>query len=174
MNRWILRAVLGLGLLVSATGMASQEKTDRVLTAETKAAFDDQAAAVRVQLGGGGHYEFVTPAERQTIDRRFDEIAEIFGRYEAGTLLGNDDKVALLVAQEDINAILTRRDGRRIICESVTIPGSHRKQKQCETYAERETERRDSEKYLRETNRKSVCLKCGEPDSWGANRRAGN
>ncbi|HJT98739.1 MAG TPA: hypothetical protein VJ696_10535 [Rhodanobacteraceae bacterium] len=155
---------------MSAFGATGDDDVARVFTAQTQRAFDDQSAAIRVQLGGGGRYEFATADERRTIDRRFDEIASILARYDADGPIANDDKVALYVAQEDVNAILTRRDGRRVVCQSVTIPGSHRKQRQCATYAERESERRDSEKYLRETNRKSVCLKCGEPEVWGGNR----
>ena len=169
MVRWMLRVVLMAGLSVAASAGAASDKAERVLTAETKSAFEDQSAAIRVQLGSGGRYEFATPADRQVIDRRFDEIGSILGRYEIGTPLANDDKVALYVAQEDVNAILTQRDGRRLICKSVTISGSHRKQKECATLAERESERRDSQRYLRESNRKSVCLKCGEPEVWGGN-----
>lgn len=160
MRRVLLGCWFFVGLFACAA--AAADKTERVLTAETKTAFDDQSAAIRVQLASGGRYEFATPSDRQIIERRFDEIAAVFGRYDVGAALSNDDKVALLVAQEDINAILTRRDGRRLICEQVTISGSHRKQKQCATYAERETERRDSQRYMAESNRKSVCLKCGE------------
>lgn len=167
MYRWILHVVFAAGLSVVATAGAAKDKTERVLTAETKSAFEDQAAAIRTQLGSGGHYEFASPADRQVIDRRFDEIATILGRYEIGTPLANDDKVALYVAQEDVNAILTKNDGRRLVCKSVTIPGSHRKQQECVTLAERESERRDGQRYLRESNRKSVCLKCGEPEVWG-------
>lgn len=167
MYRWIVHVVLAAGLAAAATAGAANDKTERVLTAETRNAFEDQVAAIRTQLGSGGHYEFATPSDRQVIDRRFDEIAAILARYEIGAPLANDDKVALFVAQEDVNAILTKRDGRRLICESVTISGSHRKQKECVTLAERERARRDGQQYLHESNRKTVCLKCGETEVWG-------
>ena len=169
MRRWMQRVVLAAGLSVATLAGAANDKTERVLTAETKAAFEDQAAAIRVQLGSGGHYALATETDRQTIDRRLAEITTIFDRYDIGAPLANDDKLALYVAQEDVNAILTKRDGRRVVCKSVTIPGSHRKQQQCAPLAERESERRDSEKYMRDSNRKSVCLKCGEPEVWGGN-----
>jgi hypothetical protein len=65
--------------------------------------------------------------------------------------LDGSSKGKLLEAQEDVNAVLTKKDGRRLICQQVTPTGSNRKQKQCTTFAEQERERRDARTFMRDT-----------------------
>ncbi|MEO8669981.1 MAG: hypothetical protein ABI411_01625 [Tahibacter sp.] len=148
-------SLAGLIALVPAFAQA-KEKPAGALNVETKIQFDEQAAAVRAQLDVGGRYEFVLPAERKTIELRLEQMELLLSAATNADDLKDKQKVDLMVAQEEINAILTKRDGKRLICEQVSPVGSHRKIQQCGTYADRERERRESQKYMRETNRRMI------------------
>lgn len=142
--------VFAVGLALSMGAMAA-EKLDPALQAVTKEKFDDQAAAIRQQMKPGGRWEFVDSQERSQVNARLDEIAALLATAASAEELGRDSKGKLLEAQEDVNAILTKKDGRRLICQQVAPTGSNRKQKQCSTFAERERQRRDSRDFLRQT-----------------------
>lgn len=155
MNRQIVKVFLvgAMALCMVSTAAAKKEEA-QAIAAVNKTAFAEQAAAVRQQMDKGGHFEMVTGEERRRVDARLDEMAAIFEQGDVATL--SKAKIAdLLVAQEDINAILTRRDGRRMICERVKIVGSHMKSMQCITYAEQERGRRVSQDAMRSNARSS-------------------
>lgn len=145
--------VFAMGLALSLGAVAAEKKLDPALQAVTKEKFDDQAAAIRQQMKAGGRWEFVDANERAAVDRRLDEIAGLLGSAASADALNPTQKGQLLEAQEDVNAILTKKDGRRVICQQVTPTGTNRKQKQCETYAERERQRRETQQYLRSETR---------------------
>ncbi|MDC8011159.1 hypothetical protein [Tahibacter soli] len=154
MNRWIVNALLLGSLVCAAPAGAAGKEEEKAIAAETKAAFVDQAASVRKQMEQGGRYEFVSGPERSRVGARLDEMAAIFEQGDVASL--SKAKVAdLYTAQEDINAILTKRDGRRVICERVKTVGSHMKTQQCITYAEQERGRRISQDALRNSSRSS-------------------
>lgn len=142
--------VFAVGLALSMGAMAA-EKLDPALQAVTKEKFDDQAAAIRQQMKAGGRWEFVDTEERSRVNMRLDEISSLLASAASVDALDRDNKGKLLEAQEDVNAILTKKDGRRLICQQVAPTGSNRKQKQCSTFAERERQRRDSRDFLRQT-----------------------
>lgn len=142
--------VFAVGLALSMGAMAT-EKLDPALQAVTKEKFDDQAAAIRQQMKAGGRWEFVDSDERGRVNTRLDEISTLLASAASVDELTRDNKAKLLEAQEDVNSILTKKDGRRLICQQVAPTGSNRKQKQCSTFAERERQRRDSRDFLRQT-----------------------
>ncbi|WP_257389627.1 hypothetical protein [Tahibacter caeni] len=53
-------------------------------------------------------------------------------------------------AQETVNAILTRNDGRRMICERRAPTGSNRKELQCAPLADRERAHKETRNLMRE------------------------
>lgn len=156
--------VLGVAVLMSC-GALAQKPSDPPPAlsgiADTKENFVDQAAAIRQQMKPGGRWEFVNNDERTTVERRLDQIVTLLGSASTAGSLEPKDKAAVLTAQEDVNAILLKKDGRRLICQSAAPTGSHRKQTECRTYAERERERRDATDSLRETSRTAQGLNGG-------------
>ncbi|MEO8669980.1 MAG: hypothetical protein ABI411_01620 [Tahibacter sp.] len=136
------------GLVMSSAVLSAQPKLDPALQATSKEKFDDQAAAIRAQMKAGGHWEFVSGDERTIIERRLDEISSLLTGTESADALPADRKARLFSAQEEVNAILTKKDGRRLICENVSATGSHRKTQQCQTFSQRERERRESQKFM--------------------------
>ncbi|MEO8669979.1 MAG: hypothetical protein ABI411_01615 [Tahibacter sp.] len=149
MKKFVEIAFVALVLCMSTAVVASQ-KLDPALQAVTKEKFDDQAAAIRQQMKAGGHWEFVDNLERTSIERRLDEISTLLGDVESIDGLPADKKARLIAAQEEVNAILTKKDGRRLVCENSAPTGSHRLQQQCQTFAQRERDRKESQKYLRD------------------------
>ncbi|HJU38832.1 MAG TPA: hypothetical protein VJ724_04615 [Tahibacter sp.] len=144
--------LLGAVAAVSMTAHAAKKDEEPRFAADTKSAFVDQAAAVRKQMDEGGRYEFVNADERSKVNARLDEMAAIFEQGDVASL--SKAKVAeLYVAQEEVNAILTKRDGRRVICERVKTIGSNMKSQQCITYAEQERGRRVTQDAMRNTMR---------------------
>ncbi|MCQ4166486.1 hypothetical protein [Tahibacter harae] len=146
----ILAATLALGAAAGA-----KERVERPLSAGSKALFDDQAAAIRQQMEPGGHYEFVSAAERSEVEQNLEAMSGLLARHADAGALPDRDKAALLKAQENVNAILTRNDGRRLVCERSRPTGSHLGKDNCVTFAERERQRRLSEVEVRKLQMKS-------------------
>lgn len=142
--------VFAVGLALSLGAVAADKKLDPALRAVTKEKFDDQAAAIRQQMKAGGRWEFVDTSERTQVNTRLDEIASLLATVASVEELSRVDKGKLIEAQEDVNAVLTKKDGRRLICQQVTPTGSNRTQKQCSTFAQRERERRDARTFMRD------------------------
>lgn len=149
--RIVKAVVFAVGLALSVGAFAAEKKLDPALQAVTKEKFDDQSAAIRQQMKPGGRWEFVNTEERAIVNSRLDDIAALLAKVASVEELDGSSKGKLLEAQEDVNAVLTKKDGRRLICQQVTPTGSNRKQKQCTTFAEQERERRDARTFMRDT-----------------------
>lgn len=154
MKRKYPAALLAVTLVFAVSGFA-KERTERPLTADTKALFDDQAAAIRQQMLPGGHYEFVSTAERGEVEQNLDRIAAVLAQHDDPKSFSDADKTALLQAQENVNAVLTRNDGRRLVCQRERATGSHLGKDTCQTFAERERARRSSATEVRRLQMKS-------------------
>ena len=142
MKRIAKFAVVAFSLFLSFNVYAAEKKLDPALQATNKEKFEDQSAAIRQQMKTGGRWEFVNTQERGQVEARLDEIAGLMAKVNTVEELSEDDRLKMYVAQEDVNAILTKKDGRRLICESTAPTGSNRKVKVCITYAERERNRK--------------------------------
>lgn len=147
-----LMLVAGL-LLAGAAG--ANERVERPLTAGTRALFEDQAAAIRQQMEPGGYYEFVPTPERIEVEQSLERMAGVLTQQTDPTSMRESDKAVLLQAQEAVNAVLTRNDGRRLVCRRERPTGSHLGKDKCQTLAERERARRSSEAEVRRLQMKS-------------------
>lgn len=148
----LLAAILSIAALPPA--LAGEEKSPRFVDIEKQQQFDDQATAIRQEMKPGGRFEFVTPEERRSVEAELERIASLLHERQ-GAKLDDDDRLEIYAAQETANAILTQRDGRRLICEFSAPTGSNRKVKQCVTYADRMRAHKETRNYLRETMGKS-------------------
>ncbi len=147
--RAVVVCVFALLCAVSSASLpAAKYDARRVVTAQTKAEFVDQARDVREGMAPGGRYEFVTPDERARVERRLGEMQTLFDHYVEGKRLPDATLVQLLTAQEEINGILTQRDGNRLICKNEVPTGSHRPVNNCKRYADIERARRETQKTL--------------------------
>lgn len=152
MKRVLLAAVLSVGLMGLAAQAAAAEQAEAVLTAQTKVSFDKQADGIRAQIGPGGRYQFIKDEEKHTVEQRLGAIAAILDKHADGSKVSADEKVQIVNAQEEVNAILAQRDSKRLVCERRAPTGSHRPVNTCRTYGEIEQERRATQDLMRQTN----------------------
>lgn len=130
-----------LGLALFPWGMARASKVQPAVKADTKTDFMTVVAAVKEEMVPGGRYEFVSSSERQTIDTSLGEMQSLFDRFETVSAMDKDAKFQLYVDQENVNAILTHRDDRRLVCRSERPIGSLLPKRTCRTYGEVERNR---------------------------------
>lgn len=140
-----------------ATGADTAESTEParnqpVLKADTKENFAAVEAAIRKQMGPGGRWQYVNTRERATIDGSFADMAKLYDQYGSVDRMDQSAKVRLLADQSTINAILTRKDGDRLICTSEVPVGSHLPVKRCRTYSQIQAEQFQAQKSLQDLN----------------------
>src|SRR4051812_6872543 len=146
-----LTFALVVALATCCAGLASGKEHYREgsVKADTKDAFEKVAASVREGMESGGRYEYVKPAEQQTIEKKLTEMGTIFD--QAGGSVANmkeDQKIALFNAQETVNSILTLRDRDRVICKKEAPVGSHIPVTSCHTYGQEVESREGTKKIL--------------------------
>lgn len=148
LGSWLIGAIVGAALLQVSAVYAY--KTEVIVKAENKDDFTAVVAAVHQQMQPGGRYEFVEQSERGKIDANFTDMQSLFDKYGTVAQMNQDSKVQLFNDQEAVNAILTRRDDKRLVCESVAPMGSHIPRTTCRTYRETELERHNAQNLLQE------------------------
>ena len=163
MFRVVIALIIVWMTLAGIPVFAAKYDATQVVTARTKTEFEQQAAAVRKEMGAGGRYEFVGLTERVKVDKRLKEIETIFASYVEGSRLKDQLLVELLNAQEEVNAILTRRDGERLICTNAMPTGSHRPATNCKRYSDIERARRATTKFMAD----SMATPCGSLNCTG-------
>src|SRR5204863_5076150 len=126
-----------------AEPMMPREKLD-------PAAFPGVAAAIRGGMGPDGRFEFVTDKERAAVEVALADIERTLAGHQSIVELSEAEKVTLFNAQEQVNAILAKRDRDRVICERRVVVGSHFPQTVCETYGEKVTRTAQARKQYKE------------------------
>ncbi|HWU76535.1 MAG TPA: hypothetical protein VN043_08515 [Rhodanobacter sp.] len=138
-------------ILLPLAGYAS--KTEVVVKAQNKDDFSAVVAAVHQQMAPGGHWEFVDATERADIDAKFKDMQSLFDKYGTVDMMDNDSKARLYLDQEGINAILTHRDSRRLICKSERPIGSIIPKRTCRTYGAIEKDRDNAQQFMQQQAR---------------------
>lgn len=129
-----------------------------VVKADTKDNFEAVVAAIHQQMQPGGRWQFIDAGERRTMDASFSDMAGLYDKFGSVDKMDQPAKVRLLADQSTVNAILTRKDGDRLVCKSEIPVGSHLPIKRCKTYAQTQLERHNSQELLRQLNSKSPQL----------------
>ncbi len=112
---------------------------------DTPQAFEAQAAQVRKEMSPHGKYGGISLNEHTAVDADLDQIDGLLRKRGSATKLNDSDQVALMNAQERVNAVLTRNEGNRLICTMEARTGTNFKQKVCRTQAEIDGIRRNSQ-----------------------------
>lgn len=145
-------AVVALMAASAPAFAARKSSSDNVIAATTPEAFATQAAEVRKDMEAGGRYGKISAANRQKVDAQLDFIASLLQRKGSLDAMNDQEKVQLMNAQEQANAILVGYDDQQLVCEYRKIAGSNRKEKVCQTKREIAQAREDSrEAYRRQT-----------------------
>ena len=145
-NMWL--AGLLLGAVCLAPGLSRAGAAEAAIKADNKADFTAVADAVKAEMVPGGRYEFVSGSERNTINTSLTEMQSFFDKFGTVAAMDKNAKFQLYVDQEDVNAILTRRDDRRMVCTSERPMGSMIPKRTCRTYGAVERDRRNSQEEM--------------------------
>jgi hypothetical protein len=113
-----------------------------------QAGFTAQAAQVRKDMTSSGKYGAISPDDRDAVEESLDKAGALIAKTGQGHALSDQEQVELVNAQEQINAILTRNKGNRLICRYEAPSGSHLRQKICETAMDHDKTRRNAQDVL--------------------------
>ncbi|HEX5961950.1 MAG TPA: hypothetical protein VFY97_11980 [Rhodanobacteraceae bacterium] len=163
-----LQGCAGTGSLTYADGAApssgrsgSGDGAKAVVRADNKADFEAVVAAIHKQMEPGGRWQYTSSSERATIDGSFADMQALYDKFGSVDKMDQNAKVRLLADQSTVNAILTKKDGDRLICSSVIPVGSHLPVQTCRTYTQIQAEQREAQRSLMEMNRRSNQQKAG-------------
>lgn len=130
--------------LVRATG------TEEIVKADNQADFSALVVSVQKEMNPGGRYGYVDSQEREHVNAGLTYMQSLFDRYKTVDAMPQDSKIDLFNHQEAVNAILTRRDNDRVVCEKIAPVGSHIQRTTCRTYGLIEQERRDAQNAMQD------------------------
>ena len=130
------------------------------------AQFPQLVEQLRAEMSPGGRFEEIAAAERAKVEEELGRMGELLAGAQSLEDLDETQRVALINAQERANAILTKRDGERLICQRRQLVGSHR----TETYCETAQEKRDRTAFSREKKRQLELKSCGAEINCGPAR----
>lgn len=116
------------------------------------------AEIVESEMAPGGRFGDVSAAERAQVSALLVEMQQIVAGKQTLKDLNEDERVALINAQERANAILAKRDGERLICKRRQLVGTHRSETFCERADDKKRRNRYSNDVAREYDRRArVC-----------------
>jgi hypothetical protein len=115
---------------------SSGAAVERPVVARTLADFEVQSSAVRVGMATGGVYSYIKDEDKRRVEQRLDEMHQILQRNSTQPELPKPDRIALLNAQEELNALLLQNDNNRLECENGTRTGSRIHVTTCHTHGE--------------------------------------
>lgn len=147
------RVLLVLAVCASRPLMAGGGGADAPVYADTGAKFETVSARVRNEMQEGGRYSYVTPDERSTVEARLAEMRELFEKRDSTANMSDDEKMRMFNDQEAVNAILTRRDGERLVCSNEKPVGSHIPVRTCRTVAEIERWKHHGDDFMKYNER---------------------
>ena len=144
---WLIASLLAFLALPAL----AKDQVEPTVNANSKDAFETVSVWVRGQMDDGGRYAYVTPSERTRVNERLDQMSGIFQKSPAVDQMKDEEKLRMFNYQEEVNAILAKRDNERLICKNVKPIGSNIPTKQCTTAGEIEARRRGDMQYLQRT-----------------------
>lgn len=125
-KRWWLALVLAC----VAVG-AEAQIPDRYLNREDFAA---QADKVRAGMQDGGEYAFLKAEQREAVEADLGLMAELLAKNETLGQLPDKELIQIFNAQERVNAALTKREEKRVVCERRKVLGSNIPKNECQSY----------------------------------------
>jgi hypothetical protein len=161
MGMRILMLMLLFGMVAGVSATSTQ--TEPVFNGKVAPADVPRLVeTIRAGTEPGGRWDQVPDRDRPELEKRLHEMETLLQGHASVDELTADEKLRLLNAQEQVNAILTEHDGERLICKRETPTGSHRPQVNCKTVAQRRLESESARQALRQTQRSTLRAPGGE------------
>lgn len=137
------------------TAAIPEENGKPVVKADTADNFAAVVAAIHKQMEPGGRWQYIDRKERATIDGSFADMQKLYDKFGSVDKMDAAAKYRLLEDQSTVNAILTKKDGEQLICETHMPVGSHLPVKSCKTYAQVQEEQRRAQNDLDRINQRA-------------------
>jgi len=128
---WLPVSVAMMLVLQVAAVHAKETKPD--VKANTKDEFAAVADHVRQQMAPGGRFDSISKNDQETVNRDLGSMESLYDRFGSVDAMDQPSKLALFNSQSEVNAILTRHDGDREVCEQVKPIGSNIPKTVCKT-----------------------------------------
>jgi len=128
---WLPVAAAMMLVLQAASVHAKEAKPD--VKANTKDEFAAVADHVRQQMTPGGRFESVKQSDQMIVDRDLSSMESLYDKFGTVDAMDQPSKVQLYNSQSEVNAILTRNDANREVCEQVKPMGSNIPKTVCKT-----------------------------------------
>ncbi len=145
---WLPLVAAAMVLMQVAAVNAKEAKPD--VKANTKDEFAAVADHVRQQMAPGGRFEFVDKTEHETVERDLGSMQSLYEKYGTVDAMDQASKIQLYNNQSEVNAILTRRDANREVCEQTMPMGSHIPKTVCKTNREIQQENSQAQRYMQD------------------------
>ena len=149
-------------LLLAAFAVSAAAATDKpapAVNADTKESFATVSGWVTKEMHTGGRYEHVTDSERSTVETKLASMSALLDKKGSVAQMNDAEKTQMFNDQEQVNAILSHRDGDRLVCQTVAPVGSHIPVKTCKTARQMEGDQREAQKFIQD--RQNNQLKSG-------------
>ena len=147
---------------VAAQASDSESRVvEKPLVAQTLADFNVSAAQIHREMEPGGTYEFIKPEDRRRVDNGLAHIGKLLQDHASASDLSSRDKITLVNAQEEVNAVLKHNDSNRLVCESRAPIGSHIPVNTCRRYGDIEERRAESRREVTDNDRSRVNTNSG-------------
>ena len=151
---WLSLMTAALMVVQVAAVQAKEAKPD--VKANTKDEFAAVADHVRQQMAPGGRFEFVDKNNQETVNRDLSNMQNLYDKFGTVDAMDQASKVALFNNQSEVNAILTRNDADREICEQVKPMGSNIPKTVCRTYRQTQEDNGAAQRYLQDMKNQST------------------
>jgi len=150
---WLPVAAAMMLVLQVASVHAKETKPD--VKADTKDEFAAVADHVRQQMAPGGRFDSIPKNDQQTVTRDLSSMESLFDKFGKVDAMDQPSKVELFNNQSEVNAILTRHDGDRQVCEQVKPMGSNIPKTVCKTQRQINLENDQSKRTLQDIQNQS-------------------
>lgn len=147
---WLPAAAAIMLVLQVASVQAKEAKPD--VKANTKDEFAAVADHVRQQMSPGGRFESLGKDDHATVDRDLGAMESLYDKFGTVDAMDQASKVDLYNKQSEVNALLTRHDGDREICQQVKPMGSNIPKTVCKTQRQINLEDSQSQQMLQDFN----------------------
>ena len=152
--------VLTLGVAAALFALSANAAKGFIDTKKVKPDQLGQVAdIVHEEMQPDGRFGNVTDEERAEVTALLLQMQQIVDGKHSLKELSEDDRVALINAQESANEILAKWDEDKQICERRQVVGSHRTETFCESAWDKKRRNQYSNDVARESDRRArVCV----------------
>ena len=143
-----ISGILLVALLIASTPVIADSATSKFITSDDVQTFDAQSKDVVAGMAEGGRFQFVGAQEQARVNELLDLIRNVIVKYPDIKTMSAPDKLLVTNSQEEVNGILARGDGKRLICERSSDAGSHLGKKKCITFEKQQQGLEDAQRAL--------------------------